>query len=249
MKKIQLLESVDDKISKELRLSTYATANDMFRVLENRYGNKSTITVEIFEKLEKIPHVRGNQPRKVIDLMQSVEKALADLTELGNSGALKNPLVIRSIEGKLPDFIKRHWLMFMIEPRNNVTSDNHFDMLLKFLKNHEEILERLEQLKTVEKMEKPDRSDKKFERKIASTRTTKKGEPDDVCGVCGDSGHNNEILFCRKFRGLKLPEKKTALKKLGACRKCLGCHEEDGHCRDTFLCRNKDCKRGGRWCP
>lgn len=245
VKKIQLLESVDDKISKELRLSTYATANDMFRVLENRYGNKSTITVEILEELEKIPHVRGNQPRKVIDLIQSVEKALADLTKLGNSGALKNPLVIRSIEGKLPDFIKRDWLMFMIEPRNNVTSDNHFDMLLKFLKNQEEILEGLEQLKTVEKMEKPDRSDKKFERKIASTRTTKKGEPDDVCGVCGDSGHNNKIFFCRKFRGLKLPEKKTALKKLGACRKCLGCHEEDGHCRDTFLCRNKDCKRGG----
>lgn len=188
------MESVDDKISKDLRLSTYATANDMFRVLENRYGNKSTITVEILEDLEKMPHVKGNQPRKAIDLIQSVEKAQADLTELGNSGAMKNPLVIKSIESKLPDFIKRDWLMFMIEPRNNVTSDNHFDMLLKFLKSQEEILERLEQLKTVEKVERPDRSDKKFDRKIASTRTTKKGEPDDVCGVCGDSGQQNLLL-------------------------------------------------------
>lgn len=222
VKKIQLLESVNDKISKDLRLSTYATTNDMFRVLENRYGNKSTITVEILEEQEKMPHVKGNQPRKDIDLIQSVEKALADLTELGNSGALKNPFVIKSIESKLPDFIKRDWLMFMIEPRNNMTSDNHFDMLSKLLKNQEEILERLEQLKTVEKMEKPEHSDKKFDRKIASTRTTKKGEPDDVCGVCGDSGHNNKIFFCRKFKGPKLPEKKTALKKLGACRKCLG---------------------------
>nr|XP_043874409.1 uncharacterized protein LOC122764147 isoform X1 [Solea senegalensis] len=217
----------------------------MFRVLENRYGNKSTITVEILEELEKMPQVKGNQPRKVIDLIQSVEKALADLTELGNSGAINNPLVIKSIESKLPDFIKRDWLMFMFEPRNNVTSDNHFDMLLKFLKSQEEILERLEQLRTVEKMEKSDLPDKKYDRKIASTKTTKKEELDEVCGICGDSGHNNKIFFCRKFKKLKLPEKKAVLRKLGACRRCLGNHDEEGYCRDTFLCRNKDCKREG----
>ncbi|XP_058641724.1 uncharacterized protein LOC131546270 [Onychostoma macrolepis] len=114
VKKIQLLESVDDKISKDLRLSTYTTANDMFRVLENRYGNRSTITVEILEELEKMAHVKGNQPRKVIDLIQSVEKALADLTELGNSGAINNPLVIKTIESKLPDFIKRD--CFWVQP-------------------------------------------------------------------------------------------------------------------------------------
>lgn len=245
VKKIQLLESVDDKISKELRLSTYTTANDMFRVLENRYGNKLTITVEILEELEKMPHVRGNQPRKVIDLIQSVEKALADLAELGNSGAIKNPLVIKSIESKLPDFIKRDWLMFMVKPRNNVTSDTHFDMLLKFLKNQEDILERLEQLRIVDKIENSDRSDKRYEKKIALTRTTKRPELDDVCGVCGDSGHSNKIFFCRKFKGMRLPEKKAVLKKLGLCTKCLGCHDGTGYCRDNFLCRNQDCKSGG----
>lgn len=167
--KIQLLESVSDNIAKELRLSTYTTAADMFRVLDNRYGNKSTITVEILEELDKMPQVKGNQPRKVIELIQSVEKALADLTELGNSGAIKNPLVIKSIESKLPDFIKRDWLKFMVEPANNVTADNHFDMLLRFLKNQEDILERLEQLRIVDKIDKPD---KKNERRFASTRAT-----------------------------------------------------------------------------
>lgn len=104
---IHLLESVSESIAKELRLSTYTTAIDIFRVLENRYGNKSAITVEILEELDKMPQVKGNQPRRVIDLIQAVEKALADLTELGNSGTIRNPLVIKSIESKLPDFIKR----------------------------------------------------------------------------------------------------------------------------------------------
>ena len=245
VKKIQLLGSVEDKISKNLRLSTYNTAEDIFRVMENRYGNKSTIAIEILEELEKMPHVRGNQPRKVIDLIQSVERALADLTELGNSGAMNNPLVIKSIESKLPDFILRDWLKFMVDPANDVTSDNHFGMLLKFLKKQEEILERLEQLRTVEKMEKSDHPENRYERKYASTRTTEKGELEDVCGVCGDSGHKNKIFFCRKFKWLKLPEKRSVLEKLGACIKCLGCHDDDGYCRDTFLCRNKDCKEGG----
>ncbi len=60
VKKIQLVDSVDDRITKELRLSSYNTAVDIFRVLENRYGNTITIAMEIVEELEKIPAVRGN---------------------------------------------------------------------------------------------------------------------------------------------------------------------------------------------
>lgn len=165
VKKIQLLDSMDDKIIKDLRLSTYNTAEDMFRVLENRYGNKSAIAIEIVEELDKIPAVRGNQPRKVIELIQTVEKALADLTDLGNTGAIKNPLMIKSIESKLPDFVKRDWLIFMVDPINGVMADNHFDALLKFLKKQEEILEKLEQLRIADTFEKPCKPERKFEKK------------------------------------------------------------------------------------
>lgn len=238
--KIQLLESVSEAIAKELRLSTYTTAADMFRVLDNRYGNKTTITVEILEGLDNMPPVKGNQPRKIIDLIQSVEKALADLTELGNVGAMKNPLVIKSIESKLPDFIKRDWIMFLVNPENNVTADTHFDMLLKFLKNQEEILETLEQLKIVDKPE------KRYERKSASTRVTKK-EVDEGCGVCGDRGHSNKVFFCKKFKALKLSEKKSVLKKLGACSKCLGYHDDDRYCREKFFMQEYRLQNGWNW--
>ena len=59
VQKIQLLESVSESIAKDLRLSTYTTAVDIFRVLENRYGNKSTITVEILEEMDRMPQVKG----------------------------------------------------------------------------------------------------------------------------------------------------------------------------------------------
>lgn len=59
--------------------------------------------MEIIEDLERIPPVRSHQPRKVIDLIQAVEKALNYLIELKSTGAIKNPLVFRSIERKLPN--------------------------------------------------------------------------------------------------------------------------------------------------
>ncbi|KAJ8347172.1 hypothetical protein SKAU_G00285730 [Synaphobranchus kaupii] len=136
----------------------------MFRVLENRYGNKTTIALQIVEELEKIPAVRGNQPRKVMDLIQAVEKALGDLTILGESRAINHPLMIRSIESKLPVLVKRDWLTFQTDPQNGVKPDNHFDILLTFLKKQEVILERLEQLRVSgapEMSEKPQRDQKK----------------------------------------------------------------------------------------
>ncbi|XP_048067116.1 uncharacterized protein LOC125280555 [Megalobrama amblycephala] len=242
VKKIQLLDSLDDRIVKDLRLSSYSTAEDVFRVLENRYGNKVTIAMEIIEELERIPAVKGNQLRKVIELIQTVEKALSDLTDLGNTGAIKNPLVIKSIESKLPEFVKIDWLIFMIDPHNGVTSGNHFDLLLKFLKKQEDILEKLEQLRITDKVERPDKAENRFERRYASTRTTKK-DSDGGCTVCGALNHKDKIFFCKKFKELKLAEKKAALRKIGACKKCLGCHEGDRNCRDTFLCKNRDCRR------
>lgn len=102
--------------------------------------------MEIFEDLERIPPLKSYQPRKVIDLIQTIDKALRDLTELESTGIIKNALVIRSLESKLPDKMKEEWLRFMNEPLNQVTPENHFDSLLKYLKREGGIMEQLEQL-------------------------------------------------------------------------------------------------------
>ncbi|KAL1250804.1 hypothetical protein QQF64_018600 [Cirrhinus molitorella] len=41
-----------------------------------------------------------------------------------------------------------------------------------------------------------------------------------------------------------LSEKLNAVGKLGACKRCLVCHEDDSECKDTYLCRNRDCRKG-----
>lgn len=119
VKKIQVLDSLDKKIARDCSLTTYNTAEDIFRVLENR--NVTAIAIEIVEDLQKISAIRGYQPRKIVDLIQTVEKALGDLSDLGNTGAIKNPLVTKSIEGKLPESLKKEWLVHVSDQQTSVT--------------------------------------------------------------------------------------------------------------------------------
>lgn len=75
----------------------------------------------------------------MIELIQTIEKALADLSDLGQTDAIKNPLVTKSIESKIPHYIIKDWPFFVLDPSNNVTPKKHFDSLLKFLKTQKEI--------------------------------------------------------------------------------------------------------------
>ena len=53
VKKIQLLGSLEDKVARDLRLSTYGTAEEIFRVLGNRFGNKTSIALEIMRNYRR----------------------------------------------------------------------------------------------------------------------------------------------------------------------------------------------------
>lgn len=99
----------------------------------------------------------------------------------------------------------------------------------------EGILERLEQRRVTEKVEKA----RKSERSHAFTRSIKTAPSE---SVCGSEKHKGKIFFCKKFKELKLAEKKVILRKLGLCKKCLGFNEDDHKCRDLYLCKSKACK-------
>ena len=89
------------------------------------------------------------QPRKVIELIQTVEKALYDLGEQDNADAIKNPIVTKSIEGKLPETLKKVWLTYAADEGNAVNCHNRFNKLIKYLKSQESIYEQLDQLKDI----------------------------------------------------------------------------------------------------
>lgn len=238
VKKFQLLDSLDDKVAREFRLAAYNTAEEIFRVLENRFGNKATIALEIAEELQAMPPVRGHQARKIVELIQMIEKALYDLGELGDTGAMKNPLVTKSIESKLPESLKKEWLVYIADEKNAGVQQARFDKLLEFLKTQEAIYEQLEQLREDEPSRKESRSDPRH----ARTRATELSSDPAGCIVCGDSKHKKKLYFCKKFRTLKPSEKENVMRRLRACKRCLEIHEGAAYCKSTYLCRNLERK-------
>ncbi|XP_028331737.1 uncharacterized protein LOC114481263 [Gouania willdenowi] len=237
IKKFQLIDSIDEKVIKDLRLSSHNTADDIFRVMENRFGNKTSIAIEIVEEIQSTPVIRSHQPKKIIELIQTVEKALSDLSDLDEVGAIKNPLVIRSIESKLPDVLKKEWLLHAAEKGNALTQARRFDYLLTFLKSQEVIYEQLDQLSDEPPKSRP-------EQRQARTRASNQASSQSLgCVVCGEGGHRRKLYFCRKFRVLKLSEKKDAVRKLGGCKRCLEVHSDcDGCSKTEFICKDPSCK-------
>lgn len=233
VKKVQLLDSIDDTTSRDLHLSTYSTANDIFRVLENRFGNKTNNAIEIIEALQSLPSVKSDQPRKIIELIQAVEKAYIDLSDLGETGAIKNTLMTKSLESKLPDSMKKDWLLHAAE--RNPEQGKRFDTLLAFLKSQEAIYEQLDQLQDEDKSPKVDQDPQQNKTAVQ----TNSSPPE--CIICGNVKHGQRLYFCRKFQALKLREKKDAVRKLGACKKCLEIHSENDVCKKEFLCQKPEC--------
>lgn len=150
VKKVQLLDSLEDKITQDLRLTSYNTVEDVFLVPENRFGNQTTIASKIVEELKRIPPVKGYQPRKIVELFEAVEKALQDLSDLGDTSTIKSPLMSKSIETKLPESLKKEWLVYAADKKNSVAPEKQFDSLLSFIKEHESIYKQHEQLRDEE---------------------------------------------------------------------------------------------------
>lgn len=231
--KFKLLNSIDKRTARELRLSTYPTADEIFKVLDKRFGNKTAIVIEIVKELQMLPPLKADDPKQIIELTELVEKALTDLGDIGETAAVKNPLLTKSIESKLPDVLKKEWLIYAAEKNegnlqttpssDGAAKTDRFDTLLAFL-----------------------RSQKAIYKQTRPSAQSSSIHPEVSCVVCGESKHQLKLYFCKKFRALKLAEKRDAAKKVGACEKCLEIHNDFNKCTDEFLCKNPECRENNK---
>ncbi|RXN38928.1 gag-pol fusion poly [Labeo rohita] len=251
IKKFHLLNSLHERVKKDLVLSSCGSADEMFRLLDSKYGNKGKIVLMIINEIQSLPPVKGNNPRRTIELIQAVERALSNLQILGEEDAVRNRIVAQSLESKLPSSLKKEWIMHKTAPANRFSPMNHFDCLLGFLMKQEEILEELDQLEPspVDKgpVEKgvADHPGKRG-RKAFTKSTVVHKDALSSCIVCEDESHAGKLFACKVFREQDLSKKRAHVKKLGLCYKCLRPHPKDGKgCTSRYLCPKADCRKGG----
>lgn len=247
--RFHLLASLGKKVKRDLVLSNCAMSDEMFRRLNNRFGNKARIVLKIAEDIKNLPPVKGNNPRKAIELIQAVERALSNLVILGVEDILKNRLVAHSLERKLPSSLKEKWIKYKAEPLNGFSPHNHFDCLLLFLQQEEDILEELDQLDESPRKGKPpvktsvDNAAKKAFSKATSGQ--KGSQPKPRAGVCtaySEKTHVGRLFACTTFREMDLLAKKTHLNSHGLCFQCLGSHIQRSCDNKKFICTKADCQ-------
>ncbi|XP_076129224.1 uncharacterized protein LOC143110221 [Alosa pseudoharengus] len=252
--RFHLLASLSDRVKKDLVLSSCASADEMFRRLDNRFGNKAKIILKISEEVQGLPPVKGDNPRKAIELIQAVERALSNLVILGEEEVIKNRWVAQSLESKLPSSLKEKWITHKTKSANSFAPHNHFDCLLRFLKKQEVILEELDQLEASPRegsssvkgpADKPERGVKKaFSKATLGQRESPQSKPRlGSCTACADETHAGRLFACKVFREMDLQRRKAHLKTHGICNRCMCFHLKDGRCNPKFLCSKMDCRK------
>lgn len=247
--RFHLLASLTEKVKRDLVLSSCVTVEEMVKRLDHRFGNKAKIVLKIAEEVESLPAVRGNNPRKTIELIQAVERALSNLVILGEEDIVKNRLVAQSLERKLPSSLKEKWIEFKAEPLNEVTPQNHFDSLLLFLQKHEAILEELDQLDEGLGESNPpaktpvDKGAKKaFSKATSGQRGSSSRPQSDSCTACSETQHAGRLYACATFRGMSIQAKRAHLNAHKLCSECLCFHAQSACNNRKFVCTKADCR-------
>lgn len=141
VKKFQLLDNVEDKIVRDLRLTSYNSAEDIFRVLKNRFGNRTTIAFEIVKELQNLAPIRSQKSRRIIELIQAVENTLNDLWSWqywGHKEALNVQIVWKQTPWCFGEGVA--YCMYAVDVTNNVELENRVDSLLKLPQEPREYL-------------------------------------------------------------------------------------------------------------
>lgn len=247
--RFHLLASLSEKVKRDLVLSSCSTPDEIFKRLDNRFGNKARIVLKIAEDIESLPPVRGNNPRKVIELIQAVERALSNLVILGEEDVLKNRLVAQSLERKLPSSLKEKWIEYKAEPLHGFSPQTHFDCLLLYLQKQEVVLEELDQLDeglrevtSLAKLPVVKVAKKAYSKATSGQRGSQPEPQANACTACFDKAHAGRLFACTTFRGMDLQGKKSHLNANRLCLQCLGSHLQNVCGNKKFVCTKAGCR-------
>jgi Pao retrotransposon peptidase len=117
--------------------------------LDEEYLDKERVVDMVTQQLTDTKPVRWDDYQGFIDLVNQVEMAHLDLTAIGNSNILNNPMSVRLIEGKCPDWVQKS--LMTLKEESEVELGNEFAFLLAFLLRKRKEARRLLRLKESQK--------------------------------------------------------------------------------------------------
>ena len=206
---------------------------EMWRRLEERYGDEGKIVEIVLNDIKHFKPLRENEERRLLQFIDIIEKANLELKYLNRESEIKNSTIISIIEEKLPDELRRKWIERIYDKDSTIDKKDKFPGFLKFL------LERKMVIEYEITLTKRNRDEFKGNVKM----TISKNEETDIskirCLLHPSGAHRTEE--CRLFLDKNVRERADIVKENRACFNCLNVGHTSRTCRNRNLCSKAEC--------
>ena len=227
--------------------------DDLWKKLDDKYDDEGEVVEQITKQITSLKKVEEEDYEGLVRLVDVIERANLDLTAMGNTAVLNNPMTVRMIMMRCPRSVKEN----LAKELSTKKQSEEFDSTLQFLilrRKEAMRLSRLQEEKPVNRgpqgkqkgavhtadFKKEDGRGKKFE---------KKGEKGWKCPV-KDCGYQQKHFLseCRAFKKLAVNDRGKIILDKKMCVLCFAGGHEVGVCpRKTSGWKECDVNSCGKW--
>ena len=208
---------------------------DVWARLDKKYGDEGKHIDAIMAEIKDAPICEEGDTEPLIQMINTIEKALRDLLRLGLEKEINNSIIVSMIEEKMPGELQKEWLKVVTGKHRLDIARNKFPSLLKLLLEYRE---RMEYFSSSIRS----RESWKGNVNLSQTRSNINGDSTKKqrCWIHQVNG-DHPIWRCRIFEGKSPTEKIELVRKNNACFACLEIGHTATNCKRGFKCKQNDC--------
>ena len=198
------------------------TVEQMIERLDEKFGEPSKIIDSIIGDIKKFKVIDLDDSKRLIDLINIIERAFYDLQSLKMEQEISNCNVVSLIESKLPKNVALNWYRFIYMSGSKVDKTNKFPFLLDFLINERKALEYgMSELRV--------NGEKRYPINLAESGKGPK------C-IIHDFATSHNTADCRNYNGMSINERYDLLRTKSACFCCLSSGHRSEVCDNKVSC-------------
>ena len=227
----------------------------LWEKLDEKYDDESEVVEIVSKQIYNLRKVEEEDYDGLVKLIDIVEKANLDLTAMGSTAVLNNPMTVRMILQKCPKVVKEGLANELASKK----PEEEFDALLSFLIKKRKEATRLARLKEEKPVYREKQGFKKGATNVAEgrddDRTKKRPEKRDkkedkgfACVVAGCNYKQRHFLSaCRTFKKLQVNDKGKIVLDQKLCVLCFSPHDVASCPKKTEGWKECDVNNCGKW--
>ena len=215
--------------------------------LKEKYGQTRDIISIVLRDITSLPEKNEDPQQSLIDLVDKIERGMADLKTVDALPQLTNEVVLSRIEARLSNRLKMKWF----DDQDSLPGDDNFSCMWQFLQRERKSALSFVRLRKEEMEDKPNKPKKgrgaahnvrsRAESSSSNQGTSsKKISESDHCFLHPDGNHFTRQ--CRKFLAMTVNERGKSLQENKACKFCLSAK---AHSVTSWT----PCPRESQWSP